>query len=194
MCYDKQNGRTAQDFRPFGRVRLASRLALGLTALLTPLHAGAAEPATIELAMAAQQADAIAVYQVGDPPSTVIAVPVPVPKGQAAVPAFQRYVRHLERKQLVWGRPPQSLRVDEPHWLAHLQAHKRCQLEKICHELEEISYVSTLAHEPKPGDQVLVLLRKLPGNHWELLADRAMDSADRVPELKALLAKRGKHN
>lgn len=113
--------------------------------------------------------------------------------------ALHDYVRHQRRMtvQAVLAGPGlavgQLILVDDVAWRGELAHHRRCQALKNkqpavpCADLpDKDALASQLSREPRPGQVVLVALRKVDGD-WQLAAERAMDSAELRPQVEQWL-------
>lgn len=148
-----------------------------LAAMLHPIAASATEPPcktpVWPRARAWQQADAVVVARLADPPVTQVATP------GSGTPAFvrQRWRLHIERVEaLATGQraPAEALLlVDDARWRETLQAHQRCR-RGDCRPLCVPALETSLSRPPRVGQRVRAFLRR-DGDGWELFAERAFD-------------------
>jgi hypothetical protein len=128
------------------------------------------------------RADVVVLAKVDDPPTSVTDTPV----GHGA-PAYPRYRRHLVLVEALKGKVAARLDVDEPAWRTRMKAHAKCRGEHKCAPVEGDAYQGELSREPVPGTVVLVFLHRSAHGELELVADRAMDTADKAAEVRAWL-------
>ncbi len=171
---------------------LAALVVVGLAAL--PARAA---DTRVPLERLIAHADAVVLAVVGTPSTKQTRIALARADGSKARFPFVRYQRRLRVEQVLaaprrqrahLGRGAMVL-VDEPRWRDQLAAAKQCARDQGCPEVRIETYASTLSHEPRSGQAVLVLLKRTALG-WELAADLALDDVARADEARRLLAKR----
>ncbi len=156
-------------------------IALGvlLTLLALALPSALVQPALaheLTLQQVWRQSDAVALAQVPDVPTDLVPLPIPGER------PFQRQIRHFRVEQVLRGQLPPQIDVDEAGWRAEYAALRRCGKRDHCQVLKPDRLLTTLGHEPRPGEHVLVFVRRVHGG-LELTAALAIDRASRASEL-----------
>ena len=151
--------------------------------LLLPMLAQAKE---IDLRTATKASTAIALVRVQDPRSTTVDIPVDGPHNTTRM--FQRYRRNYQMVEMIKGKLPQELAIDEPRWQIKLAEFRKCKGSTVCAHVPTPSYAGTLAKEPKPTDLVLIFVVKNKQGEWELTAEQSIDARERLPQVRKLLA------
>ena len=97
---------------------------------------------------------------------------------------YQRLIRLYSTIETLRGRAPGKLRVDDARWRSQLQTRIACGTRQDCPPAPVDRYMGNLAGEPKPGDRVLLFLRRTHDG-FELAADLAIDTATRAADVRA---------
>lgn len=137
-----------------------------------------------------QRSHAVVQVEMADPPAKQ------TPMDGGGLRDFVRHQRRMNVTAVLAGqglRAGQAMLVDDVDWRGDLAHHRRCQALKSkepaaeCPQLpDKDGLASQLAREPRPGQVVLVALRKVDGD-WQLAAERAMDSAELRPQVEQWL-------
>lgn len=147
-------------------------------ALPTLLLALPASARDLNLGQTLAQSDVVVIAQVLDPRNEVADFPI-----RGAAP-YQRLIRLYSTVETLKGRAPAKLRVDDARWRLQLQTRIACGARQDCQPAPVDRYRGNLAGEPKPGDRVLLFLRRTHDG-LELAADLAIDAAGRAAEVRA---------